>query len=233
MSSSRKPRSSPSAPASSELRGASSYSFGRPPHLKGKFKIPTVDPRSADYIPGVTDTPGVGSYNLQQTLCRHDAQSGHPEFHRAPGYAFGMRTQDRGLTPLCGRDLMARRYAADHQETPGPGHHLGLDGTSRLLERKPAYSMRSRSTPSLRKGAGEPGPFEYDTQRKQRVTQPVTPAWTVSRQERGAPAMDRSERMGTATRHPEDRTPDDVGPGSYGHLESMVTQFAQGPRRRL
>lgn len=48
----------------SGVHGSASYSFGRPTHKKGKFKVPVLQVRDAEYGTEGETTPGVGQYTL-------------------------------------------------------------------------------------------------------------------------------------------------------------------------
>eukprot|EP00928_Gymnodinium_smaydae_P076198 TRINITY_DN5917_c0_g1_i1.p1 TRINITY_DN5917_c0_g1~~TRINITY_DN5917_c0_g1_i1.p1 ORF type:complete len:745 (-),score=153.43 TRINITY_DN5917_c0_g1_i1:82-2316(-) len=66
--------------APSTLPGSSKYSFGpgyqRPRHLKGKMKIPVLEPRDAECIPGNAWVPGPGAYENRHYLGLEAGEAG-------------------------------------------------------------------------------------------------------------------------------------------------------------
>lgn len=216
----------PRQQVSSTLAGSAKYSFGAPKHRKGTFKIPVLDPRSAEYIPGVKNVPGAGQYEITSAISRHDKKLGHPEYRRAPGYCFGARTEPRDSVdnhpaPTRNRTTNFSHVRSDSfLDVPGPGAYLGVNESNRggldelpIQNRQPAYTMRLKCERVDRSGLG-PGPFEYDTRKKHVVLQRNQPEYSVPRMMRKPVALtcDLS-------------TEDHVGPGSYEHANSLVTQF--------
>eukprot|EP00931_Biecheleriopsis_adriatica_P004062 TRINITY_DN105786_c0_g1_i1.p1 TRINITY_DN105786_c0_g1~~TRINITY_DN105786_c0_g1_i1.p1 ORF type:complete len:562 (-),score=118.97 TRINITY_DN105786_c0_g1_i1:91-1662(-) len=63
---------------SSTWRGSANYSFGKPAHKKGPFKIQVLNPRDPEYfaIPGGVPVPGVGTYTLRSTTLPEVSESG-------------------------------------------------------------------------------------------------------------------------------------------------------------
>jgi len=53
----------------STLPGSAKFSFGKPRHEKGPFKIKVLEPRDPEYfaIPGGVPTPGIGTYTLKSS----------------------------------------------------------------------------------------------------------------------------------------------------------------------
>jgi len=226
-------------------RGAPKFSFGpgkgKPRHLAGKIGIEVIDPRSNDYVPGHTLAPGPGHYEYQQTVGRHDLQreflhahqekvekTGHPQHSRAPGYAWGDRTEDR--------DRMAKRYTQlshvrsdSYLDNTGAGQYLGCDEKVCIMRRQPAYTMRRKCSqgPCARNNPPIPGPFEYDTRHKKDVIQLKKPGWTVGHEQRTSIGLQESWGPGrqqhAVTKHM--GTPDDIGPGRYAHSTCLVSQY--------
>lgn len=228
----RQPRRSASEPrvvqrpVLSTASGSASFSFGKLPHMKGKFKIEVPGPRHPEYVGGFVN-PGPGSYNLQGAIGRLDVsggkhQQGHPEHRRPPGYSFGASRNPR--------DTMVKRFtphsAVRHSsalDTPGPGHYLGdresnVEDDRRkkrgimLQETKPAYTLGARR-PALGGPSGA-GPCEYDTRHQQEVTRFAMPKYSFGKD------LARREAKGS-----KGETDEHVGPGKYAHIASMLTQF--------
>jgi|Transcript_12423 hypothetical protein len=218
----------------SNLHGSAAYSFGRPKHRKGSFKIPVIDNRSPDYIPGFTGTPGPGDYDIHGTVSRHDTKYGHPGISRTGGSTFGNLSEPRdcinsqpahGSFPATIRRRLTRNSNVRSDsclDTPGPGAYLGLnEGLRHGMPGKmqmdmPSYSMRLKCAPienNPRRPPG-PGPHEYDTRHKQIVANNRQPTWVVPKTKRVSQAL--LPNMGTA---------EHVGPGTYEHPTSFHTKF--------
>lgn len=217
------------------------YSFGpglgKPRHQKGKIGIEVLDPRSAGYIPGITDPPPPGHYEFQPSIGRHDSvkevhhahqelceKTGHPQFHRSPGYMFGGSTEPRDTSEKRHTALSHVR-SSSFLDNPGPGAYMGLEEKDSVLTRGPSFSITSR--PHARRRTSEPGPCEYDTRHKKDVVQVAKPSWTMSKASRDNIAIEESCGPGRMqhryTMHM--RTPDEIGPGSYAHSTSLVNNF--------
>mmetsp|Transcript_66203 Transcript_66203/g.158342 ORF Transcript_66203/g.158342 Transcript_66203/m.158342 type:complete len:284 (-) Transcript_66203:216-1067(-) len=227
------------AQVNSNLKGSASYSFGpgygKPRHLKGKFHIEVLDRRHKDHVASDARGPGVGAYDLQSAVGRHEAsrydlpahrelveKHGHPEYSRSPGYMFGAATEIR--------DQMVKRYTHLSKESfydaPGPGRYTGPDHTNKLLRKQPSYSLGPRNFAQFGKHR-TPAPGDYDVSREKELLQPKKPAWKFDVSQRAFEAIEESygpERV--QHRYTEHMgTPDELGPGTYRHMTSLHSQF--------
>merc|ERR1719324_1392970 len=117
---------------SANQRGAASYSFGKPQHGRGHFKIPGLDKRSS-YL-GIKDTVGVGTYELQPSMGRE----GNIECRKSAKYSFGLSTTVRD--PTMRRFVESSMvHATSELDTPGPGRYLGI-GLNKVCNTQPSYS---------------------------------------------------------------------------------------------
>lgn len=227
----------------SQLVGAPAYSFGKPKHRKGCFKIPVLDARSPEYMPGVTDAPGVGAYNIHDTLCRHDKKYGHPGCHRAPAFSWSSRTEPRDVTnpqpayssgnfsamTLNRMTDLSHVRSDSYLDVPGPGAYLGQNppGLRHAMPGKhqldaPSYTMRKPCKPlenNPRFPPG-PGPDAYDTRHKQKVCMNRQPAFILPKQKRVSEAL-----------LPKTGTDADIGPGRYEHATALYSKFSQEEAR--
>lgn len=68
------------AQTSSTIMGSSKFSFGpgfqKPRHLKGKLKIPVLEPRDPEYGEGASGAPGPGGYDIRHCLGQDAAEAG-------------------------------------------------------------------------------------------------------------------------------------------------------------
>jgi len=229
-------RSRPRDQVSSNVRGSSAFSFGRPKHRKGSFKIPVLDNRSPEYIPpGFAGTPGPGDYDIHDTVSRHDTKYGHPGVSRTGGSIFRSLTEPRDCInsqpshSSCPATIRPRLTRNSHVrsdsclDVPGPGAYLGLnEGLRHGIPGKmqmdmPSYTMRPKCAPienNPRRPPG-PGPFEYDTRHKQLVLNNRQPTWVVPKTKRVSEAL-----------LPNLSTGPGIGPGTYKHAVSLHTKFA-------
>eukprot|EP00747_Dinoflagellata_sp_TGD_P162559 gnl/TRDRNA2_/TRDRNA2_180272_c0_seq1.p1 gnl/TRDRNA2_/TRDRNA2_180272_c0~~gnl/TRDRNA2_/TRDRNA2_180272_c0_seq1.p1 ORF type:complete len:246 (+),score=17.37 gnl/TRDRNA2_/TRDRNA2_180272_c0_seq1:35-739(+) len=208
-----------------QFRGAPAYSFGKPRHRKGKFKMPILEPRDPECVPH-TCAPPPGTYEIHSTISRHDTRYGHPTIgRRGVAYSFGAKNsepRDRKVIP----PAHGPRYTDLHHvrsdsclETPGPGAYLGQDtGKTQTLPSMPSWTMRKkdvRKEGDLRFSAEFPGPGSHETRHKQDTLGVRKPSWTVGRELRSDKAISDVTS-----------TPANVGPGRYEHMKCMVTQFS-------
>lgn len=227
-------RSKPRDQVASQLHGSAAYSFGRQRHRKGSFKIPVIDNRSPDFIPGFNGNPGPGDYDVHDTLSRHDTKYGHPGVSRAGGSAWGNLTEPRdcinsqpahGCFPATIKRRLTRHLHVRSDsclETPGPGAYLGLnEGLRHGIPGKmqmdmPSYTMRPKCAPienNPRRPPG-PGPHEYETRHKHLATNNRQPTYVVPKTKRVSEAL-----------LPNLSTAPEIGPGSYKHAVSLHTKF--------
>jgi len=226
----------------SQLVGAPAYSFGKPRHRKGTFKIPVLDSRSPEYIPGATCAPGAGTYDIHDTLCRHDTKYGHPQCRKAPAFMWSEKTEVRDAVhsqPAHGShpatttnrftDLTHVR-SDSYLDGPGPGTYdiIHTEGLRHGMPGKaqsdmPAYTMRlklAKIENNPRKPPG-PGPFEYETRHKHKVLNNRQPAWIVPKMKRVSEALLPS-KTGTS---------EDIAPGKYDHPIGLHSKYPQEEAR--
>jgi len=233
---------STSTQLTSQLVGCPAYSFGKPRHRKGTFKIPVLDSRSPEYVPGITCTPGVGHYQTQDTVSRHDTKYGHPQVKRPPAFMFSNRSEPRDVVnsqPAHGSDQATTKNrftdlthcrSDSHLDVPGPGTYdiIHTEGLRHGLPGKaqsdmPAYTMRlklAKIDDNPRKPPG-PGPFEYETRHKHKVVNHRQPAWIVPKQKRVSEAL-LPAKMGTS---------EEVGPAKYASTIGLHSKFPQEEAR--
>lgn len=227
----------------SQLVGSPAYSFGVPRHRKGTFKIPVLDSRSPEYIPGYTGTPGVGEYNIHSSLSRHDTKYGHPQCKKQPGYMFSSRTEPRDVVnsqPAHGSfeattqkrfTNLAHVRSDSYLDVPGPGAYdvIHSEGLRHSMPGKgqtdmPAYTMRLKLAAidnNPRKPPG-PGPFEYETTHKHKVLNNRQPAWVVPKMKRVSEAL-----------MPLTGTTDEIGPAKYEHQTTLHSKFYKEEARHV
>jgi len=202
---------------SSTLRGAAAYSFGKPQHGRGKFKIPIVGKRS-DYL-AIKDTVGVGTYDLQPGMGRE----GNIEHRKAPKHSFGLSTtvRDPTLRRLVDSSMVT---ATSDLDTPGPGRYLGIGlYQARPMRTQPSYSMRHLMGRGVRYFANV-GPDHYHTEHKQNVLNARNPpVWKFGTSERDKDGPGKDPGAGALFNRVS--TTFDVGPGKYDQTTSMVSQF--------
>lgn len=217
------------------LVGSAAYSFGKPRHRKGCFKIPTLDPRQPEFIPGYTDAPGAGAYEVHDTVCRHDTKYGHPQCRKAPGYMWSSRTEPRDIIysqaahrsdPATTRNRftsLSHVRSDSFLDVPGPGtynvvHEEGLRHriSGKNQSDMPSYTMRSacKKDVNLQRHPVGPGPFEYDIRHKQKVSNHRQPTWIIPKHKRVSEAL-----------LPFGGTPSEVGPGKYDHAIALHSKF--------
>lgn len=217
------------------MLGSAAYSFGKPRHRKGTFKIPVLDARSPEYIPGMTPGSGPGAYDIHDTLARHDTKYGHPLCKKAPSFSWSGQTEPRDVitTQFASRSDNAtttNRYShlahvrSDScLDVPGPGAYLGLNemGLEHKMPGKsqanmPSYTMRPKCAKidNNPRRPPFPGPFEYETGHKQKVLNRRQPAFIIPKMKRVSEAL-----------LPACGTTDHVGPGKYDHAISLHSKF--------
>jgi len=233
----------PRQQVSTQLTGCPAYSFGKPKHRKGCFKIPVLDSRSPEYVPGITFAPGPGNYDIHETLCRHDTKYGHPQQKKAPAYMWSAKTEPRDIlnTQFASRSdpatTMNRYTDLTHcrsdscLDVPGPGTYdiIHTEGLRHRITGKhqmdmPSYTMRK---PCKMFAPGEnprhppgPAPTEYDTRFKQTITGNRQPAYIIGKAKRVSEAL-----------LPAAATDEDMGPGKYEHPIALVSTFNAEERR--
>lgn len=218
----------------SQLVGSHAYSFGKPRHRRGTFKIPVLDSRSPEYIPGHTPGPGPGGYSIHDTVARHDTKYGHPQFSKASGYMWGARTEPRDVIhpqPAHGSDCATKKnrftmrpvLSDSFLDGPGPGAYdvIHTEGLAHKMPGKtqmdmPAYTMRKKcakleNNPRFPPG---PGPFEYDTRHKHNVSNNRQPTHIIPKSKRVAEAL-----------LPVTGTEEEVGTGKYEHAPGLYSKF--------
>lgn len=94
----------------STLHGSASYTFGKPVHGKGKFKIPVVQVRDPEYGTKTERTPAAGEYNLPSVS--------FPEFEEPGG------SQTGGWKYADHKAFMERLKIHRHKPTKGFFEHL-------------------------------------------------------------------------------------------------------------
>jgi len=229
------PARGPRPQVSSTLVGSAAYSFGKPRHRKGTFKIPVLDARSPEYVPGRTDAPGAGAYNIHGTIARHDTKYGHPQCKKAPGFMWSRKTEPRDVIhpqSATGSDpaTVHQRYthlshcrSDSFLDVPGPGSYdiIHTEGLRHNISGKtqgnaPSYTLRRRCDPienNPRKPPG-PGPFEYETRHRQVVLNNRQPTHIIPKMKRVSEAL-----------LPLGGTPDDIAPGKYDHPIALMSKY--------
>lgn len=207
---------------SATMRGSASYSFGKPQHGKGHFKIPGVDKRST-YL-GIKDTVGVGTYDLLPSMGRE----GNLECRKSAKHSFGLSTTVR--------DPTMRRFvensmvtSTSDRDTPGPGRYLGIGLNLTNARTQPSYSMSKQLGRGVRYFATV-GPDHYYTENKQNIMNARNaPVWKfgTSERDKDGPGVD----PGAGALFNRVSTTFDVGPGKYDHATCMVSQFQKETKR--
>lgn len=229
------------AQLTSQLVGAPAYSFGKPRHRKGTFKIPVLDSRSPEYIPGATCAPGAGKYDIHDTISRHDTKYGHPQCRKAPAFMWSNRSEPRDVinSQPAHQSLeattrnrftdLAHVRSDSYLDVPGPGSYdiIHTEGMRHSMPGKaqsdmPSYTMRLKlakidNNPRYPPG---PGPFEYETRHKAKVMNHRQPAWIVPKMKRVSEAL-----------LPMTGTSDEVGPAKYDHSIALHSKFPQEEAR--
>eukprot|EP00397_Hematodinium_sp_SG-2012_P056982 GEMP01070818.1.p1 GENE.GEMP01070818.1~~GEMP01070818.1.p1 ORF type:complete len:220 (+),score=35.72 GEMP01070818.1:109-768(+) len=192
----------------SQFTSAAAFSFGKPLHGVGKFRIEPRDIRCAYLQSG--DSPGVGSYNMDKPL---------PHPVTQPKYSFGKS----GVV----RDTQVRRYTElghvvghCNLNNPGPHRYFGGEKNS-LLWRQPKYSLGDWR-PEI-KGywtRPTPGPDVYRIETKQDILRTGNhrraPRWKSLASRTDNARVKRSSLIVQAS------TPANMGPGSYRHATGLV-----------
>lgn len=226
----------------SQLVGSPAYSFGKPRHRKGTFKIPVLDSRSPEYIPGVTVAPGAGQYNIHDTLSRHDTKYGHPQRYKAPSFAWSNRSEVRDVIypqPAHGSDpaTTRNRYtdlahvrSDSFLDVPGPGTYdiIHTEGLRHGIPGKhqtdmPAYTMRLKLAKIEHPERVGPSPHEYETRHKHKVLNHRQPAYIIPKTKRVSEALLPS-KTGTS---------EEIGPAKYEHQVSLHSKFPVEEHRHL
>lgn len=191
----------------SQFTSVPGYSFGKPHHGVGIFRVPPRNIRSS-YLRS-EDTPGVGSY---------DCDKPPPGTIKGPVYTFGIS----GTV----RDSQVRRYTEKghvvghcNLNNPGPARYFGGEKNS-LQWTQPSYTQGAKN---FYKGGHwdrpTPGPNAYSVEvhRESVGNQLTRPKWGSLSKRTDNPRTKRSCLIEKVSTNPT------VGPGTYRHPTSLVS----------